>query len=208
MFIIYGKREAKIKDFSDNSNCCTSCKAFDLHVRVYRRYFHVFFIPFMPIGDKRADIRCYECTEPIRTELLKKVYEKYTRTPIYLYTILLLLTVMIGLLVFAGIQEQRDRASWIAKPRVGDVYKVSKRENDATTYYFLRIAEINGSAITVYHNKLMYLSYVNQFNPDDHFVKEEEMHLRIEEVQQMYENDEITSVERGYNFSTGFDRIQ
>jgi hypothetical protein len=67
MLFIYGKREAKIKEFNDYSNCCTCCKAFDLHVKVYRYYYHVFFIPFMAAGDKRADVRCYECTEPIRT---------------------------------------------------------------------------------------------------------------------------------------------
>jgi hypothetical protein len=139
---------------------------------------------------------------------LKKVYEKYTRTPFYLYTMLLLLAVMFSVFVYAGIKGEIDRAAWIAKPRVGDVYKVSKNENGLTSYFFLRVAEINGSTVRVYHNNYMYLDYVSQFNADDYFVKEEEMHLRIEELQQMYEKDEIITIDREYGYSTGFDRIQ
>jgi hypothetical protein len=210
MILIYGKRVAKIKEFTDNSNCCTSCKAFDLQVRVFREYYHVFYIPFAPFGDKLADIRCNECTEPIRTEVLKKVYEKYTKTPVYMYSVLLLLVVLIGLLVFAGIQGSIDRARWIAKPRAGDVYLVNKDvdENKTIDYYFLRVVETNGDTVFAYHNNLVYLQYVTQLNPDDYFVKDEKWYFTKAEIQKMYDEDEITSVEREYGISKGFDRIK
>lgn len=210
MFVIYGKRVAKIKEFTDNSNCCTSCKAFDLHVRVYRSYYHVFFIPFAAYGDKVAEVRCSECTQPIRTEALRKVYEKYTRTPFYLYSILLVLAALVGMGVFFGIKGSRERAGWVAKPRVGDVYFVSRDVNEDKTndYYFLQVAEVSGDTILTYHNNLVYEGPATRFNPDDYFVKAETWYYTKAEIQKMYDEGEITSVEREPGFSTGFDRIK
>jgi hypothetical protein len=106
MFLIYGKRVAKIKEFTDNSHNCTSCKAFDLRIKVYREYYHVFFLPLMPFGDKLADIRCKQCTEPIRTESLKREYEKSTKTPFHLYSLTILVVGLIASLVMLSIITQ------------------------------------------------------------------------------------------------------
>lgn len=38
MTLIYGKRVAKIKEFTDHSHSCPSCKAFDLRVKVTRGF--------------------------------------------------------------------------------------------------------------------------------------------------------------------------
>src|SRR5947208_13350230 len=94
MFIIFGRRKARIKKYTDSPEYCKSCNSYELQIKVYKEYFHIFFIPFFPTGHKTVKIHCKKCGEPFRMDTVQKHYQSITRTPIYLYT---------GLLLFAGI---------------------------------------------------------------------------------------------------------
>ena len=95
MFFIHGKKTARIKRDTYHQYACKNCKDFDLDIRVYREYFHVFFIPFFPIGYKEVKIRCNNCGEPKWIESVQKHYEKTSRTPFYLYGAAILLILLI-----------------------------------------------------------------------------------------------------------------
>lgn len=208
MFVIYGKRKTRIKTYTDNRNYCKSCKSFDLNVKVYKEYFHIFFIPFFPTGDKTVKIYCNSCGEPYRIESVQKEYEKSTKSPIYLYSGLILIAGLILLLVNTNIRNQKEKAKFIENPKVGDVYLIRKDENNSTAYYFLRIKQIDGDTVRAYHNNLIYNGFITKLNDDDFFDVGEELIFTKKELKKMLDKDEINSVERNYGGDEGFNRLK
>lgn len=208
MLIIYGRRTARIKKYTDNQQNCKSCGTFDLDVRVYRDYYHIFFIPVFPVGDKTVKIRCRNCGEPIRLDSLQRHYENISKTPIYLYATPILFVGLIVILINANLNTQKEKAKFVDNPQVGDVYRIRKDENNSTTYYFLRLVNIKGDTVIAYHNNLEYYDYVIKLNEDDFFVKDEELYFLKAELKQMLDKMEINSVERNYSDYEGYNRIK
>ena len=196
MFLIYGTRNAKIKYFSDQEHCCPNCKTFDLDVYVYRKYFHILFVPIAPIGEKTTKIYCTTCGNFLRSDSIQKTFESKTKTPIYFYTLPLLFLLVIVLGLFANMDSQREKKIFVENPKVGDVYTISKNENDSTKYYFLQLASIKGDTITAYHNNLVYYNFVSKLSTDDFFVKDEELIFTKKELEGMLKNGEINEIER------------
>jgi hypothetical protein len=208
MFVIHGNRTARIKKYTDNQHNCKSCKSFDLSVKVYRDYYHVFFLPLYPVGTKTAKIHCNNCGEPFRVEAIQKQYESAARTPFYLYAGPIVFAGLILFALFADLNDQKEKARFVDNPKVGDVYRVRKDENNSTTYYFLRIRQINGDSVFAYHNNLRYYDFITKLNDDDFFVKEDKLAFTKKELKQMLDKDEINSVERDYGDNEGFNRIK
>ncbi|MGN6437602.1 MAG: zinc-ribbon domain-containing protein [Agriterribacter sp.] len=208
MFLIYGKRKARINKYTNNSNYCKACNAFDLNVNVYKEYFHVFFIPIFPIGDKTARIYCNSCGEPYRIESVQREYEESTKIPIYLYSGTIIIAGLIAFLLFVNTRTQKEKAMFVENPKVGDVYLIRKDETGPTSYYFLRVKEIRKDTVRVYHNNLVYKSFVTNLNDEDFFDVREELSFTKKELKQMLDKDEITSVERDYGRSEGFNRLK
>jgi hypothetical protein len=208
MFVIHGRRSARIKKYTDNQHNCKSCKSFDLSVKVYRDYYHVFFLPIYPIGAKTAKIHCNNCGEPFRVDAIQKQYESTSRTPFYLYAGPILFAGLILFAIIADMNNQKEKVKFVDNPKVGDVYRIRKDENNSTTYYFLRISQINGDSVFAYHSKLTYYGFITKFNDDDFFVKEDELAFTKKELKQMLDKDEINSVERDYGDNEGFNRIK
>src|SRR5262245_57934294 len=126
MFILYGRRTVCIKRDTDNHQVCNSCKSIGLDVSIHREYYHLFFIPVAPSGPKTAKIYCSNCREPKWLKDSAKLYEQATRTPIYFYSGLIIIAGLIILLVFASIDTQNEKATFVANPKVGDVYTIRK----------------------------------------------------------------------------------
>lgn len=112
------------------------------------------------------------------------------------------------LLVNANIRTQKEKAKFIENPKVGDVYRIRKDENNSTSYYFLRVSQINGDTVLAYHNNLIYHSFITKLNDDDFFVKGEEFFFTKRNLKEMLDKDEINSVERNYGSAGGFNRIR
>ena len=208
MFIIYGKRKARIKRYTDNQQACQSCKTFDLDVTVYREYYHLYYIPVFPVGSKTVEIRCKHCGEPLRSETAKEQYYKTSRTPFYLFSLPILVAGLVLFLVTANISTQKEKAAFVANPKVGDVYLIRKDEYNKTTYYYLRLVSIKGDTVTAYHSNLEYSRYITGLNEDDFFVKEDELYFLRSGLKQMLGKGEINAVERGYGDNEGFNRIR
>ncbi len=208
MFLIYGRRKLRVKKYIDNSQACTSCKAFDLNVKVYREYFHVFFIPFFPTGIKASSIQCNNCGNTIRIDSLQKRYEDSSKKPVYLYSGLILIAAAIFLLINANLNTQKEKRKFITNPKAGDVYRIRDKKDKSAEYYFLRVSKISGDSIFTYHSNLVYSGFVHKLSDDDFFVKDEELVFTKPELKKMLDSDEIQSVERGYDDAEGFNRIK
>lgn len=58
MFFLRGTRKARIKTYQHHDRQCEQCKDFNLTIRVYKDYFHVYFISFTASGVKTSVIHC------------------------------------------------------------------------------------------------------------------------------------------------------
>ena len=209
MTLIYGKRVAKIKEFTDHSHNCPSCKAFDLRVKVFREYYHAFFIRFVAFGDNTVDIRCNQCTEPIRTEVIKKEFAKDTKTPFYMYSLAILVTGVIAFFVLLGLVTTLKTKSYIANPQAGDVYLVHEKEG-IEGYYYLRVAAVKGDTVLAYKNNLLYVTLdgaPDKFSDEDYFVEDHFILYTKANLKQMLTEDKITVAKRYYDAETGFNRV-
>jgi len=103
--------------------------------------------------------------------------------------------------------EQEEKKEFIENPQLGDVYLVRKDINSSIEYYFLRVSKINGDSIFAYHSNLIYHRYTSKLNEEDFFVKDDELPFTKSELKKMFDNDEINAVERGYDDSDGFNRL-
>lgn len=208
MFLIYGRRKVRVKTYTENHQACTDCKAFDLNIKVYREYFHVFYIPFFPTGIIISSIQCNNCGTLIRIDSLQKRYETLTKKPIYLYSGLILIAVAILFLVNANLNTQKEKRKFVNNPQLGDVYRIREEKNKSAEYYFLRISKIKDDSVFTYHSNLVYNGFVHKLDDEDFFAKEEELVFTRSELKKMLDNDVIEAVERDYNDSRGFNRIK
>lgn len=208
MFLIYGKRKLRIKTYTDHQNACNDCKFFDLEIKIFKEYFHLFFVPFFPTGAKSSSVRCRSCGTPTRIDSLQKQYEDSTRVPFYLYSGLIVIFVGIALLVNANLRTQKEKKLFVENPQRGDVYLIRTNHNDSTAYYFLRINRIIDDTVLAWHSNLVYSRFVSKFDRNDFFVKNEELIYTKSELKKMLEGSEINAVERGYGDYEGFNRIK
>jgi hypothetical protein len=144
----------------------------------------------------------------MRLEVIRKQYEKSSRTPFYLFAFPVLFAGLILLFVNANSNSQKEKAIFVANPKVGDVYTIRRDENNKTTYYFLRLVRIIGDTVVTYHNNLEYSRFISRLNDDDFFVQEEELFFLKSDLKQMLDKMEINSVERDYGDYEGFNRIR
>ncbi len=145
----------------------------------------------------------------MRIDSLQTYYENVTKTPIFLYSLLLLFTAPIVLGVILNLTTQKEKATFVAAPKVGDVYLVRDTGNNgATIYYYLRVSGVNKDTVSVYHTHLQYDGFVSKLQSDDYFDKTEELVFTKAQLRQMFDKDEINSVERNYGSYEGFDRIK
>jgi hypothetical protein len=207
MFFIYGKRRAKIKKTTDYIGNCTTCNSIGLEVEIYRDYYHLFWIPFIPDGDKESKVYCTKCGKPNNFNPRVKDIESTTRTPIYLYSGLLACLMLVVALVFGNINTQKEKALFIADPKVGDVYQILKNVNDTTYYYFLRVARVERDTVIVFPNAFQYFGFVTKLNDEDYFVAQELVYTKAQ-LKELLEKGEINSVERDYSDYEGFNRTK
>jgi len=208
MLIVYGRRKLRIKKYTDHSNPCSNCKAFDLEISVYKKYCHIFFIPFFPIGPKMSVLKCNSCGHQLRMDSLQTDYEKNTKNPFYLYSGLILVGLLILLIVNENLNTQKEKKQFVQNPQVGDIYFIREETGNKPSYYFLRIASIEGDSVIVYHGNLVYNGFISKPQNDDYFVRDEKLVYTKSELIKMLEKDEINSVERNYRNEDGFDRIK
>jgi hypothetical protein len=207
MIFIYGRKKARIKKVTDHIGTCTTCNSIGLEFEIYKDYFHLFWIPLFPVGDKESVVYCTKCRKPNNFNPRVKHFESVTRTPIYLYSGLFIILGLIVTLVIANINTQKEKALFVANPKVGDVYRIRKDVNDTTFYYFLRVARIQSDTVIVYPNVLQYLGFITKLNDEDHFISQEFFYTK-KELKELLEKGEINSVERDYGDYEGFNRIE
>lgn len=208
MFIIYGRRTARIKKYKNDTQPCPSCNFFGVNIKVYRDFYHFFFLPIIPVGINTAKIYCNNCKRQIRSNTIETEYEAKARAPIYLYTGVLLVLSFISSAIYNNLQNQKENIKLVESPIEGDVYRIMKKEGNSTFYYFLRINEVSNDTVYSYHSNLMYNQFTDKLSDDDFFNQSEYFILTKADLQEMLDKGEIQSITRNYKENTGFSRVK
>ncbi|HVU96912.1 MAG TPA: hypothetical protein VHE34_16900 [Puia sp.] len=135
-------------------------------------------------------------------------YEKRAKTPVWLFSALILAACIAAYWFYWDSNNKRHNAEYVAIPAVGDVYTVREPGALRTTYYFLRLAEVKGDTVAAIHSSLEYNYFVNTMTGEDHFVKDDTSLYAKKELKRMLENGEIYMVRRGYGKGSGFNQIR
>jgi hypothetical protein len=208
MFIIKGKRKIRIKICTDHEHACPHCGNFDLSVGVFAEYYHAFFIPFSPIGEKTIKILCNSCSESFRSDSLQKEYATKMKAPFYLYSgMIIVVCFFLAIIIFVN-NADKEKARIVAHPQVGDVYLLKNDSGAAAAYYFIRIARLNDDSIIAYHSNLQYNQSRVQFSQAEYFVADDEMVLTQPQLKAMMKNGMVDAANRGYGSDEGFNRIR
>lgn len=207
MFIIHGRRTARIKRYTDNQQACRNCGSFDLDVRVYRGYYHAYFLPIIPLGPKSSKIRCKSCRSEIFADSLSRHYEGIAKTPFYLWTVPLLFAALIVLISFTSSSYQRKKADLVAGPLPGDVYTIETSSGARSSFHFLRLAALHGDTLVMYHNDRTYHKRPMKLDDGDYFLKDDELQYTKAQLQDMLRNGEIAAVDREYGDYEGFNQV-
>lgn len=208
MLIFHGKKTARIKKFTDNQQYCTSCKAFDLEIKLYQDYYHFYFIPLIPSGERIAKIRCKSCGEPIRSETKEKEYAKAGRTPFYMYSIPIIIMCMIAYFFSYEFYTANQTKKYIQYPEINDVYSIRTTANKFESFYFCKVIKVEKDSIQVLRNKYEYLYYQDNFSDEDYFMKDDTLTLSKIALKEMLDSSILKAVNRGYDESFGFNRTQ
>ncbi|MEP7255310.1 MAG: hypothetical protein ABI666_06010 [Ferruginibacter sp.] len=201
----YGTKTGRVKKYSDHHQPCKSCKAFDMEIRVYQDYYHFLFIPFFAKPGKTASMRCNNCGEPVLTRAILQEYETKTKTAFYLFSGLILIGALVILVSVINVIGQKEKEKLVADPHVGDVYTITNPK--IASYYFLRLSKIKADTILAWKNNYMYYNRASMSEKDDYFDSSNTIILTKKSIRQMMDNNEIYSVDRGYDDSRGFNRI-
>ena len=203
MIFIYGRRKIRIKKYNDYHIKCEHCNDYGQRFSVYQEYFHIFFIPIFPLGVKTINSVCLKCNDTFNGEK-RNHYLSITKTPIYMYTGIILFVGLFLALVIGNISTQRQKAEYVANPKINDVYLIREYENKTTTYYFLKIKNIDADTVELLHSYFQYNRFISTMDSSDYFVSDEIYRVLKSDLKNHLENGLISTVERDYDKSSRF----
>lgn len=205
MFFIYGRRNIVLKTYSDFNSICDNCESRSLDYSVKQEYFHIMWIPFFPT-QKFVSTNCNKCKDSrqIAYGETAKRFENQTRTPIYMYSFIILLIIFLVSATISANNETKEMAENFKNPMVGDVYCYKfKDELNKDSYSFLKLKFITEDSIFFYHCNLCYNQHVKDYNSSSYFVQELYGQSQLK-VNEMFIKKEIVDIYRSYNENSWF----
>lgn len=148
--IIYGSKNKQLTNevlFDKCENCGTQ-NAIELHV--FQKYAHVFWIPIFPMG-KTGLSQCNHCKQVLKLKempsSLKQSYENLkvkTKTPIWMFSGLLIIGFLIVFATYEGKQKDEKNAKLILTPLKGDIFEIRTKNSQYTLY---KIEEVQADSV-------------------------------------------------------------
>jgi hypothetical protein len=152
--IIYGTKAKQLKQETLFSEKCASCEKQNVvDMFIIQRWFHVFWIPFFPIG-KVGVSQCSHCKNMLKekemTPQLRMAaanLKSQSKTPLFTFIGLALLIVLISFTVVENQKDNARDAALVKQPRPGDVYEIRTTDGKYTMY---KVAKVNKDTAFVY----------------------------------------------------------
>jgi len=200
--IVYGSRTKQLAKEIIIDKCPNCGRQNSTELHVFQNYAHVFWIPFFPTG-KTAVTQCDHCKQVLKPKempsSIKSTYENIksqTKTPIWTFSGLALLAVLISIGVVSAQQNNKKNAQLILSPQSGDVFEVRTKDSQYTLF---KVDDVKGDSIFVrinqYEtNKISGLSDLKR--KGDVAYSEENFVFLKAELKEMMSKGEILDIER------------
>ena len=150
--IIFGKTRRLVATNAIFDTCESCHKQGNMEMLVFKDYAHIFWIPFFPIGTKGIS-QCGHCKHALELKQmpgsLKLTYQNLkaqAKTPVWMYSGLMLVAVLIFIGAIAGGKKNEKNAKLIVTPASGDVYEIKTRDRQYTLY---KIDEVVGDSVVL-----------------------------------------------------------
>jgi hypothetical protein len=200
--IVYG-RKAKLLATETLTEKCPGCGMLaGVQLNVVQKYAQVFWIPFIPIG-KTGISKCSNCNQVLKLKDMPPSFQAsydtlkaQAKTPVYMYTGIILLAALVGIAVYKSNERDKQNAVFIAAPQKGDIFEIKTQEGQYTLY---KVETIKGDTVFVHpHNyetdKATGLAGLKR--KGDTAYAAETIELLKPELKQMLEKGDILDVDR------------
>lgn len=200
--IIYGSRATHIGTIEVNEKCPNCETQNSVTMAIFQRYAHVFWIPFVPIG-KKVITQCSHCEQVLNKKEFPSNFQSYyetlkirSKTPIWTFTGITLLALLILWLVISGIQDDKKDAALIQSPQTGDIYEAKTEDGNYTIF---KVKEVVGDTVFLLlseyeTNKITGLSDIKKKGDEAYF--QEPLSVHKEDLKALLEEGKIIDVDR------------
>lgn len=203
--IIYGTKAVHLKTAKSNLGICPSCSTKgSLSISIYRKHFHIFWIPTFPIGKKGVS-ECSHCKKvmtmkemPDSIKLEYQNLKAQTKGPIWQFSGLALIFILVLGITFiskTGSEKyNKTKQEYLAYPMQGDVYEYVIKTGKYTT---LKIVNVSNDNITFSPNKLESNSIIRLYkiNKEQNY-SDKVYSVTKEELKKMYTDGKIMGIKR------------
>ena len=153
--IIYGSRSKQLAKETTLEKCANCGTHNSTALYIFQRYAHIFWIPFFPIG-KTGVTQCSNCKQVLKqkempSSLQRENYtlKSRTKTPVWMFTGLALLVILITSMVMDGNKKRERNAAFVAAPQTGDVFEVRTEDNQYTLF---KVEDVQPDTVLVLFN--------------------------------------------------------
>jgi zinc-ribbon family len=129
--ILYGTNSSNLKNGVIRNVTCPHCTTdSSMNYTIFGKYFHIYWIPFFPIG-KVNIAECNGCKatydlkdldQTIKNKFKVEQDRNPIRTPVKLFSGLIIAGIITVVAVGFGIKSDNDSAEFAKNPKVGDVF--------------------------------------------------------------------------------------
>lgn len=138
-FFHYKSKERALKSILLNASCPNCNSSSSLQLTVWLKYFTLYWIPFLPLK-KKGEIICTSCKTEFKPDDVVDgkfeygVLKSKSRAPIWTYTGMFLLVVILFISINGWIRSQEQIKTYLENPKVGDRYAFREAPGDFTLY--------------------------------------------------------------------------
>lgn len=156
--IVYGYRSTHLKSgHLPNVKCPCGESKDKMTVSVFGRHVHIFWIPLFPAG-KTPVFECQSCHKGFKKKELNdegrlayKNFKSTVKTPIWKYSGLAIIAVLIGFGFYSHKQDEAKIATYVEQPAMFDVYTFRTENNYYSTF---KVLEVFKDSIYVSYNAM------------------------------------------------------
>ena len=152
MFVLFGLRRVFLKSFLVKSKICPACKNHNSIIyNIYRRHFHIFWIPIFPLL-KIYNAKCNQCLKEflpkeIPDELLDKAKGKKWQ-----FTGSILILIIIAFVYFSPEKQKDSSLGLLKNPKSNDRYTYNVNKDYVST---MRVDFVTDDSVYVFPNNLI-----------------------------------------------------
>ena len=153
--VVYGTKATQLAKETVTEKCPNCGTQNSIEMYVFQKYAHVFWIPLFPTG-KTAVSECSHCKQVLKQKempaALKASYDNVkaqSKTPIWTFSGLALLAVLISFGVYTDKQNAALNAKLILEPRAGDIFEIKTVDNNYTLY---KVESVVGDSVLIAAN--------------------------------------------------------